>query len=463
MARKYGSATPEEMAERMRAAGYEDWEIADEMGQAQWLAEARRRGTESLLATGQLAPGTSIEEVGRPAMERAAADIRSDAREEGRADTRRAMRREEEIDMAKSNSGFTMHIPESYGGRASVNHYKRESDGALRAAVTLPPRTSIKLDDGTSYDASFHSLFVSNNQVRPAKEGGYSVWLPGPGEDGQMPEVWVSRSVGHKDDAGNWVEDSRSEMQVATAALAEAVENPVVNRVSVSIPKVSMERDTLRYFTSKEGRELAALKLPPHTAVVDTEGVEQPAAFFEFVVPATSVRAYDNDPNYYSVSLPRANREGEVWEVTLQRSEGHWENPEAAAPEERGEWVDEGTTEIRATSDSLKQAMEEYRADVRAFAESAASPEQPERAQERTIADRVQEMTGIKDKEFFDQHVSVVGDAAPKKAAGKDIEIPQQRTQADDKRTIAEDAVIAGLAASAVVMAKPTVEKSRTV
>lgn len=37
---RHGSSTPEEMAARMRDAGYEDWEIADEMSEAQWASRA---------------------------------------------------------------------------------------------------------------------------------------------------------------------------------------------------------------------------------------------------------------------------------------------------------------------------------------------------------------------------------------------------------------------------------------
>lgn len=432
MPRKYGSASADEMAARMRDAGYPDWEIAEELDMAQKLTAERAAYTHALHETGQFIPGDSIDQVGRPNIERAAEQYRSSIENTISAMT------EKERTMAFEN-GYTIDIAKQTGSRESVRKFPRKSDGNIRAEVTLPGNTIIPLADGQEFDASFHKLYIAGSQVKETEKG-YQISFPGQREDGTIPEVTVRREQGHWEhpeaegkERGEWLVDSVSEQKVSVDALAEAVSNRAPNYINVSIPRTIKEQPNLHYFTH-EGKELASMKLPPHAQVVDTQGIAQDGAFFELVVPATAVKSYDNDPNYYTVGFPRANRDGEPWEVLMTREEGAWENPEAATPEERGEWVSTGRSEIRCTAESFKVGMDAYREEVKAY---AASQQAEAPAKEKAKA-----------KE--QDHAST-------------ISIPKPKTQATDKTSVSEDAVIAGLAASAVTMAKPTVEKSRSI
>lgn len=447
MAPQYGSSSLDEMAERMRQAGYESWEIADEVEGFQQLLDENDRATRLFRETGGFREGDIFDELIERASDKRAqisqqAMVPAQKDLHGAPEIVQAIRQEKEIDMAE-NKGTTIHVPQTYGGRSSVSRYTRNSDGALRAAVTLPPGTVVPLQDGTTFDASYHQIRVSNNQLSTSKDGGYDIWLPLENRDGQTAEVLLSKSTGHYEnpdgatraERGQWIVDETSEVRVPVEALKEAIDNPVRNRVSVSIPKQIMDRSNIRFFQSKDGKELAAMKLPPHSSIIDTAGQEHQSGFFEMVVPADALREYKNDPGYYQVSFPRANREGQPWEVRLTRSEGRYENPDATTPEERGQWIEEAQLEIKATPEALKTSMDAYRTDVREYAE----------AQGHAIG----EPQKAKD--------------APSVAKETNIEMPSPRTQGATSRTIDEDAIVAGVAAGAIATAKPTKDKTQAI
>lgn len=448
MARRYGSSSLDEMAERMRQAGYEPWEIADEVEEFRQLLDEGDRAARRMRETGSFREGDIFDELRERASDRRAQTTQQ-AMVPAQTETHRApeieeaIRREKEIDMAE-NKGTTIHVPQTYGNRSSVSRYTRKSDGELRAAVTLPPGTIVPLSDGTTFDASYHQIRVSNSQLSTSKDGGYDIWLPTEHKDGQAAEVLLSKSTGHYEnpdgatraERGQWIVDETSEVRVPTEALKQAVDNPVRNRVSVSIPKQIAGRDNIRFFQTKQGKELAAMKLPPHTNLIDTAGQEHQSGFFELVVPADAVRTYKNDPGYYQVGFPRTNREGEAWEVRLTRSEGRYENPDATTPEERGQWIEEEQLEVIATPEALKSCMEAYRTDVREYAEAQGHAiGEPQKAKDERSASEAKETN---------------------------IEMPSPRTQASTSRTIDEDAIVAGAAAGAIAMAKPTKDKTQS-
>lgn len=155
---------------------------------------------------------------------------------------------------------------------------------------------------------------------------------------------------------------------------AEKVE---VEWLSVTIPRTVGKTaagkpiDSAHSFTGKYGEKIE-LKLPAHTtcAMPNEAGelVEQDLAFSSFVVRPKQVRAFENDPNYYSVRLPKNRENGDPATVTLRREVGgHWENPEAQGVE-RGKWIAGEEQKFTMSTEDFQAIMQSRRVAVREFA-----------------------------------------------------------------------------------------------
>ena len=130
--------------------------------------------------------------------------------------------------------------------------------------------------------------------------------------------------------------------------------------VSVNVPKtVGRDRPSVRPFAYRDKetgdvRRMCEVTLPAHTRIGGAD-----ASFHRFTVKESQVKEFDNDPGYFHVVMPRANRDGEPWSVKLTRDFGGWEHPDAQGGE-RGKWVkDERTLDVGAAE--LDGAMREYR------------------------------------------------------------------------------------------------------
>ena len=131
----------------------------------------------------------------------------------------------------------------------------------------------------------------------------------------------------------------------------------------LTVPRTVGGKDSVRGFMRRsDGQERAEITLPPNVMIPGKLN-DYDASFFKLYVNAAQVKAWENDPNNYSIAIPRANKDGEVKQVLLTRDQGHWENPEAEGAD-RGEWVNEGTAKIRVDVDvldaSLQKAREEH-------------------------------------------------------------------------------------------------------
>ena len=78
---KFGSASSHEMEARMRDAGYEEWEIRDEMELKEWAEKSVRRNTEAMRSVGRLEiDPRRLGAGGRESLSRAAREMESAGR-----------------------------------------------------------------------------------------------------------------------------------------------------------------------------------------------------------------------------------------------------------------------------------------------------------------------------------------------------------------------------------------------
>ena len=130
--------------------------------------------------------------------------------------------------------------------------------------------------------------------------------------------------------------------------------------VNAKLPSKAGGRDSVRYFTSKEGKELAEVTLPGHFEVPGPGGESLDASYHKVVVPKSMVHTFEDSPETVSVGFFKANAEGEPWNVTMKREFGDWEHPEAEGAE-RGEFVVENTSVIQLTSEQFVEAAQANR------------------------------------------------------------------------------------------------------
>lgn len=129
--------------------------------------------------------------------------------------------------------------------------------------------------------------------------------------------------------------------------------------VNAKLPARVGARDAVRYFTSKDGKELADVTLPGYFEI-EVDGERKDASYHHIVVPRSMVHTFENSPDTVSVGFPERNSKGEAWEIAMKRDLGNWENPEAEGAE-RGKFVVEGVSEIKANPAQFKQAASEHR------------------------------------------------------------------------------------------------------
>lgn len=159
----------------------------------------------------------------------------------------------------------------------------------------------------------------------------------------------------------------------------------------LTVPRTVGGKDSVRGFMRRsDGQERAEITLPPNVMIPGKPN-DYDASFFKLYVNAAQVKAWENDPNNYSIAIPRANKDGEVKQVLLTRDQGHWENPEAEGAD-RGEWVNEGTAKIRVDVDVLDASLQKAREERQAYVQ-----EHPEHIAEKEKA-QAKEVKAAKDK-----------------------------------------------------------------
>ena len=151
--------------------------------------------------------------------------------------------------------------------------------------------------------------------------------------------------------------------------------------VSVNVPKkVGRDRPSVRPFAYRDKetgdvRRMCEVTLPAHTRIGGAD-----ASFHRFTVKESQIKEFDNDPGYYHVVMPKTNRDGEPWNVTLKHDFGGWEHPEAQGGE-RGEWVKDERA-LNVESAELDAAMREYREKRKEHARTAGNDKSPSAAKD---------------------------------------------------------------------------------
>ena len=269
----YGSRSAEESAERMRRAGFEEWEIAAELEQRERaereLAETTARIRES--ATGPLearadASGFREEEARLSLKPAPRMDFAAEAERLAHAideaydfgDVRTAKATEErlaallalEADLgargrqapapegARSAEkaaeaqprprGVSVSVPKEVSGRDAVRMWTNPRNGKEMAEITLPPHASVG-----GKDASFHRFSVESRFLKAFDNdpGYYHVLFPKTSRDGSPWTVTLQKKEGHwerpgapKGERGAWIVDAASSLKVSSASLAEAMD-----------------------------------------------------------------------------------------------------------------------------------------------------------------------------------------------------------------------------------------------
>ena len=227
--------------------------------------------------------------------------------------------------------------------------------------------------------------------------------------------------------------------------------------VNVTVPKTGYQGRSTAREIEVGGNPMVRVKMPPHVPDVMTAEGPVDVSNMTFLVPPGAVKEWDNDPGYYQVGFPAANAEGKPWTVNLQLAQGHYENPGAATPEERGRWVREDPVKVTVEAAALQAPLEQLRAErfdyavgqeaarrvEKAGPAAALAAEAPADAPqfERAVAERMRAIAG---------QAQPAGPQAPKRMA-----VPDKAPAIHGERSVGRDAAAARSAAAAQAAAAP--------
>lgn len=349
-----GSASPDEQRARMRDAGYEDWEIEEELAARADAEETVRRNIREIAETGRLGfEPNRIDPNLPPAL--------PELREGIETGTERSVRVSEEATWIETST-----TAQTWGGTIQEPEYRK-----IR-----------------SFDAEIEGQKVQVYE-RPSHEG-WTIVVEQASEDGRRlayykPDIAdldlakaAAAAMAHEAATTPYVLGET--MPRNNSAIIQSVENTQKGNmmaekkgfdgVLVCIPKkLNQNKDSARPYTvadkvTGEIKKRVEITLPPHTHINGKD-----VSYYQFSVKDSALKEYKNDPNYYHIAFPKANRHGEPWNVNLSRDNGHWENPEAATREEKGAWVsDIDALKIEATD--FKMAMDTLRDDRKTYAQA---------------------------------------------------------------------------------------------
>ncbi len=269
----YGSRSVEESAERMRRAGFTDWEIAAELKLRKEAERDLEANTARIRepATGPLearadASGFREEEARlsltpAPRMDFAAeadrlsraindaydfgdfasakateerlaallaleADLGARGRQAPAPEGARSA--EKAAEAQPRPRGVSVSVPKEVSGRDAVRMWTNPRNGKEMAEVTLPPHASVG-----GKDASFHRFSVESRFLKAFGNdpGYYHVLFPKTSRDGSPWTVTLQKKEGHwerpgapKGERGAWIVDAASSLKVSSASLAEAMD-----------------------------------------------------------------------------------------------------------------------------------------------------------------------------------------------------------------------------------------------
>lgn len=170
-------------------------------------------------------------------------------------------------------------------------------------------------------ESSYWSFVMPADRFKEStKEEGMS-YFGFPRHNNEGNDFMIRLKNSEKQENGNYIESTRD---VSSERLKELVDSAKERSASMDrFVSVDVSEKLVRYFSSQNGNELAALSVPVYLSDADEK-----ARFYEIVVPAKNVKPIDDRDGILKVSMYKYNSDGEAYTHTARYSEKNMESGE---------------------------------------------------------------------------------------------------------------------------------------